>query len=116
MDVVLMSGDIANGPMDWNLSEEEVRKYQSDLERIVESFMQVKNCVYYIPGNVSDAIQCVQDVCVCPIKPALMLLTKAAESYQHLALHAGRLSNASTDLVCTLLLSIKQYACSVYTK
>ena len=56
VDVVLMSGDIADGPMDLNLSEEETKKHQTDLDNIVESFMQVKNCVYYIPGNVRECV------------------------------------------------------------
>ena len=49
-----MSGDIANSPMDWNLSDEDIKKYQNDLDTIVASFTQVKNEVYYIPGNVSQ--------------------------------------------------------------
>ena len=52
LDVVLISGDIADGPMDWDLSDEDLKKYQSDLEEIVEVFTQIKNSVYYIPGNV----------------------------------------------------------------
>ena len=54
VDVILISGDIANAPMDRNLSDEEVEKYQNDLDSIVAGFTQVKNEVYYIPGNVSQ--------------------------------------------------------------
>lgn len=49
-----MSGDIANAPMDWTLSDEQLRKYQSDLEAVIDSLSQVKSNVYYIPGNVRN--------------------------------------------------------------
>ena len=53
VDIILISGDIANGPMDWSLSDEQVKKYHHDLETVLESFTQVKNNVYFVPGNVS---------------------------------------------------------------
>ena len=52
VDMVLVSGDIADGPMDWELSEQEVEKIRHDLEAIVQSFTTVSSNVYYIPGNV----------------------------------------------------------------
>lgn len=52
LDIILVSGDIANGPMDWTLSDEQLKKYQSDLETVIDSLSQVKSNVYYIPGNV----------------------------------------------------------------
>jgi Icc-related predicted phosphoesterase len=55
VDVILISGDVADGPMDWSLSDEEVKKHQNDLDAIVAGFTQVRNEVYYIPGN-HDAI------------------------------------------------------------
>lgn len=54
LDVILVSGDIANAPMDWTLSDEQLRKYQSDLEAVIDSLSQVKSNVYYIPGNVRN--------------------------------------------------------------
>jgi Icc-related predicted phosphoesterase len=53
LDVVLISGDIANAPMDWNLTEEQEKQYQKDLQVVVDSFTSVKSRVYFIPGNVS---------------------------------------------------------------
>jgi Icc-related predicted phosphoesterase len=57
VDVILISGDVADGPMDWSLSDEEVKKHQSDLDAIVAGFTQVRNEVYYIPGNVSTEVE-----------------------------------------------------------
>ena len=56
VDVILISGDVADGPMDWSLSDEEVKKHQNDLDAIVAGFTQVRNEVYYIPGNVSTEV------------------------------------------------------------
>lgn len=52
INVVLISGDIADGPMDWNQSEQQIEKYKSDLDTVVTSFLEVNSSVYYIPGNV----------------------------------------------------------------
>lgn len=49
-----MSGDIANAPMDWTLSDEQLKKYQTDLEAVIDSLSQIKSNVYYIPGNVRN--------------------------------------------------------------
>ncbi|CAI8056082.1 hypothetical protein GBAR_LOCUS30551 [Geodia barretti] len=51
LDVVLISGDIANAPMDWNLTAEQEEQYQKDLQVVVDSFTSVKSRVYFIPGN-----------------------------------------------------------------
>ena len=56
VDVVLVSGDIADGPMDWELPEQEVEKFRRDLEAIVQSFTTVSSNVYYIPGNVRQYV------------------------------------------------------------
>lgn len=53
VDVVLVTGDIANAPMDWSLSEGEIEEYHQNLETVVQSFTDIHNKVYYIPGNVS---------------------------------------------------------------
>ena len=53
LDVVLVSGDIANGPMDWSLSEGEIEEYRQNLETVLQSFTNIHDKVYYIPGNVS---------------------------------------------------------------
>ena len=53
-DVLLLSGDIANAPMDWSLTQEEQEKHKRDLEAVVDSFCQISDRVFYIPGNVSN--------------------------------------------------------------
>lgn len=55
LDVILVSGDIANAPMDWTLSDEQLKKYQTDLEAVIDSLSQIKSNVYYIPGNVRNS-------------------------------------------------------------
>ena len=55
MDLVLVSGDIANMTMDVNdkATAEEVAHHHQNLEEVVEKFTAISNKVYFIPGNVS---------------------------------------------------------------
>ena len=56
MDVILLSGDIANMPMDYDLPQEETDKYYKDMETVVNSVSSIQPNMYYIPGNVSSAL------------------------------------------------------------
>ena len=55
MDLVLVSGDIANMTMDVDnkATAEEVEHHHRNLEEVVEKFTTISNKVYFIPGNVS---------------------------------------------------------------
>ncbi len=55
IDVVLVSGDIANVPLTeyHTASQELVKKHEEHLKTITESFLSISPKVYYIPGNVS---------------------------------------------------------------
>ena len=55
VDLVLVSGDIANMTMDVDdkASAEEVAHHHRNLEEVVEKFTAISNKVYFIPGNVS---------------------------------------------------------------
>lgn len=58
IDMVLVSGDIANMPMDIDntATAEEVAKHHSHLEQVVKEFTTISTRVYYVPGNVSLSI------------------------------------------------------------
>ena len=53
---MLLSGDIANMPMDLgvdpNSPREELDKYERDLQDVVAASAQICSNLYYIPGNV----------------------------------------------------------------
>ena len=51
-DVVLVSGDIANAPMDWSLTQEQQEKYRKDMEAVLDTTAQITDKIYFIPGNV----------------------------------------------------------------
>ena len=55
IDVVLVSGDIANMAMDVDntATPEDVAKHHSHLEQVVKEFATITTKVYYVPGNVS---------------------------------------------------------------
>ena len=53
MDLVLLSGDIANMPMDFDLPLEDIDKYTKDMEKMINSIASIQPNMYYIPGNVS---------------------------------------------------------------
>ena len=53
MDLILLSGDIANRPMSDKLLPEEVDKYVKDMEKMISSIASIQPNMYYIPGNVS---------------------------------------------------------------
>ena len=50
---MLLSGDIANMPMNPSAPDKEVEKFHGDLDEVVQSFVAISSKVYYIPGNVS---------------------------------------------------------------
>ena len=52
--MILLSGDIANMPMEYNLPQEETDKYYKDMEAVISSVSGIQSNMYYIPGNVSD--------------------------------------------------------------
>ena len=54
VDIVLVSGDIANVPADcYGKGPQEVfDENQRELEKIVNEFTSVASRVYYVPGNV----------------------------------------------------------------
>ena len=55
MDIVLLSGDIANVPVECygNGGPQEVfDEHRQHLEKIVHEFLPIATKVYYIPGNV----------------------------------------------------------------
>ena len=54
LDVVLISGDIANVPLDqyYTASKELLQEHHDILLRIVTEFVPVAEKVYFIPGNV----------------------------------------------------------------
>ena len=62
MDVVLLSGDLADMPLElcYTAPPDEVRAQHMLLDKVLEEFVPLASKVYYIPGNVS--IVC---VCVC---------------------------------------------------
>jgi predicted phosphodiesterase len=51
VDVVLVSGDLADGPMDWNQTPEQIQRYRSDLKTVLDRLSQYKSEIYFIPGN-----------------------------------------------------------------
>lgn len=55
VDVVVLSGDLANIPMELQLTstDEELAKHHQDLTRVVKQFVPLAKQVFYIPGNVS---------------------------------------------------------------
>ena len=54
MDLVLLSGDIANMPMDFHLPSADVDRYTEDMEEMIRSIASIQPNMYYIPGNVSE--------------------------------------------------------------
>lgn len=54
VDVILLSGDIANMPMEYDLPQEETDKYYKDMEAVITSVSSIQSNMYYIPGNVSN--------------------------------------------------------------
>ena len=80
LDVVLISGDIANAPMDWSLSEEQQDQYQKDLHGIVDGFTSVNSKVYFIPGNVSFFCKHLSHLVVpCSLQHDVLPVFKASE-------------------------------------
>lgn len=55
IDLVLLSGDLANMAMDPNAPQAEVEKSHRALDEVAQSFLSISSKVYYIPGN-HDAI------------------------------------------------------------
>lgn len=60
VDLVLLSGDIADMPMDYGYDESDTAKkfkesYYEDLHKVVEAIANINDRVYYIPGNVSTS-------------------------------------------------------------
>ena len=53
VDVVLVSGDIANMKMDPQASQEEVTMHHRDMDAVVKAIAEINPNLYYIPGNVS---------------------------------------------------------------
>lgn len=55
MDVILLSGDLANIPMEIQdtSTKEELAKHYQDLVRVTDEFVPLAKQVFYIPGNVS---------------------------------------------------------------
>ena len=53
MDLILLTGDIANMPMEYNLPQEETDKYYQDMQTVINSVSSIQSNMYYIPGNVS---------------------------------------------------------------
>jgi len=56
VDLVLLSGDIANMPMDFDLPSADVEKYTKDMEEMINCIANIQPNMYYIPGNVSEKI------------------------------------------------------------
>ena len=52
--MILLSGDIANMPMEYDLPQEETDKYYKDMETVINSVSSIQSNMYYIPGNVSN--------------------------------------------------------------
>ena len=56
VDIMLLSGDIANMPMelgaDPNSPKEELERYRRDLQDVVAASSRICSNLYYIPGNV----------------------------------------------------------------
>ena len=52
IDIVLLSGDIADMPMDVNADQKENEKYHGHLDQVVGTFTAINSNIYYIPGNV----------------------------------------------------------------
>lgn len=55
VDVVLLSGDLANCPMEKmsSITPQELAEHHGLLERVVNEFLPLARHVYFIPGNVS---------------------------------------------------------------
>jgi len=53
VDLILLTGDIANMPMEYNLPQEETDKYYQDMQTVINSVSSIQSNMYYIPGNVS---------------------------------------------------------------
>ena len=53
VDLILLSGDIANMPMKYDLPQEETDKYYQDMQAVINSVSSIQSNMYYIPGNVS---------------------------------------------------------------
>ena len=59
VDIVLLSGDIANIPVECyanNGPQEVFDEHQRHLEKIVQEFTPVASKVYFLPGNVSARV------------------------------------------------------------
>lgn len=63
VDVVLVSGDIANKPVQYGSPNEENTRYHAHLEEVVQLLSSVNETLYYVPGNVSGSV-CCRDVCL----------------------------------------------------
>ena len=55
VDIVLLSGDISDLPVElyYTATQEENDQYHKLLDKIVEEFVPLDKNIYYIPGNVS---------------------------------------------------------------
>lgn len=91
IDMVLVSGDIANMPMDIDntATAEEVAKHHSHLEQVVKEFTTISTRVYYVPGNVSLSIS------VFPLSTSSPSLKETSFPLPNSLLHKSLLSPAS---------------------
>ena len=57
IDVVLLSGDLANFPMEkmTAVSQDELKEQHQILDRVVSEFLPLAKQVFYIPGNVNPS-------------------------------------------------------------
>ena len=53
VDMVLLSGDIANMVMNPQATQEEVAMSHKEMDTMVEAIAEINRNLYYVPGNVS---------------------------------------------------------------
>lgn len=75
LDVVLISGDVANVPLDQyhTASKELLQEHHDILLRIVTEFVPVAEKVYFIPGNVRGHILTISEL-ACPQRKSFFFL------------------------------------------
>ena len=58
IDLVLLSGDLSNMPMELGAEPdtptEAFRQYEEEFNNVVKAIESINSNVYYIPGNVSE--------------------------------------------------------------
>lgn len=62
--MILLSGDVANMPMKYDLPQEETDKYYKDMEAVISSVSSIQSNMYYIPGNVSNDLHIDRTQCL----------------------------------------------------